>query len=213
MDLPEIIFENKNVCKFLDLDIRTRYVDPSWAPPSVECNANYPYSGLIQHRTKVKHACQLISITISRKWESELPKIIIENINVYRFLDFDLRKTYFEPSWTPFYRMWYSGLIQHACLTKIGIIISRKWYAEFPKMIIENRNIYKFIFACFPTFLQKYIFLMKIGEYANEYKIKEQCLCFHLVPTGKSILNISWDMLSFPIVLWIWKKRSFNEYP
>ena len=51
----------------------------------------------------------------------------------------------------------HSGLSQHAYLTK-GLIISRKWEAELPRMVIENRNVYKFKFAWFPTFLPKISF-------------------------------------------------------
>ena len=42
----------------------------------------------------------IYKISIYCPW-AELPKIIIENKNVYKFLDFDIRKTYVDPSWPP----------------------------------------------------------------------------------------------------------------
>ena len=44
---------------------------------------------------------------ISRKWEAVLPQIIFENTNVYKFLDFDIRKTYVDPSDQHFLFFWF----------------------------------------------------------------------------------------------------------
>ena len=58
----------------------------SHEPHSRECDATYPQSGWSQHGN-------IILSIISRKWEADLPKIIIVNRNVYKFLDIDIRKT------------------------------------------------------------------------------------------------------------------------
>ena len=60
----------------------------------------------------------LMSIIILREREAELPKIIIKSRNVYKFMDFDIRKTYVDPSWAPYDASYpYSGLNQHPYLT------------------------------------------------------------------------------------------------
>ena len=47
----------------------------------MECDATLTHSGLIY----------VMSLTIWRKWETELPPIIIANRNVYKFLDVDMK--------------------------------------------------------------------------------------------------------------------------
>ena len=64
IELPKIITENRKVYKILDFDITKTYVDPSW-PPSMECDATYPYSGLIQHGYLTKKHHHI------KKWEAE----------------------------------------------------------------------------------------------------------------------------------------------
>ena len=48
----------------------------------------------------------------------------------------------------------YSGLSQHAFLTNKHNRF-KKLEAELHRIVIENRNVYKFIFARSPTFHQK----------------------------------------------------------
>ena len=83
----------------------------------MECDATYPFSGLSQHNECVKLAWN----SHNHLKEMRVTKIIIVNRNVYTFLDFDIRKTYVDPSLPPFVECdapySYSGLIRHAYLS------------------------------------------------------------------------------------------------
>ena len=52
----------------------------SHGTPSMECDATYPYSGLCQHALLTNKNNHL------KKWEADLPRIAIENWNVYKFI-------------------------------------------------------------------------------------------------------------------------------